>query len=208
MLGAAIVGVVLVGSATQGCGGSSGPSAADISSACNKACATELKCFPGVLTMDTCVSDCMKGAESQTGSTCTNQAAIVSAAEACANMTDCTALATCETNLPKCEGGGTAGASGGGTAGASGGGTAGASGGGTAGASGTSPGGTTCDTACAKADACSAAISALIHADAGTGSLKTLCDGQSAADQVSTVAGCNMVLTQAAAIPGTPAACQ
>jgi hypothetical protein len=225
MLGAAVVGVVLVGSATQGCGGSSG-GAGDLPSLCNQGCTQEIKCG-APLSMSDCVTSCEKEAS------CSNVDAIVAAGQKCLGITDCTALATCGSNIPDCvssgsagasgggtagssgngtagtSGGGTAGASGGGTAGASGGGTAGASGGGTAGSSGT-PGGTTCDTACAKADACANAIAVLIHADAGAGSLKALCDSQSAADQVSTVAGCNMILSSAATMAGAalPAACK
>jgi hypothetical protein len=218
MLGAAIVGIVLVGSATQGCGGGGG-GAGDLSSQCTQGCTQEVKCSGGFLSMSACVTDCEKAAS------CSNVDAIVAAGQKCLGITDCTALATCGSNIPDCvssgsagasgggtagmSGGGTAGASGGGTAGASGGGTAGASGGGTAGASGT-PVGTTCDTACAKADACANAIAVLIHADAGAGSLKALCDSQSAADQVSTVAGCNMILSSAATMAGAalPAACK
>jgi len=204
MLGAAVVGLVLVGSATQGCGGSSGGSG-DLATACNNACPTIVRCSGGIETMAKCLTDCNAQAS------CTNVSAIISAGEKCEGMSDCTAVAQCSQSVPDCiKGGGTAGASGGGTAGASGGGTAGASGGGTAGTSGTMPGGTTCDTACAKADACAAAVSALSHTDAGIGgSLKTECDAQSAADQLSTVAACNMILSEAAMLGAVePAACK
>jgi hypothetical protein len=218
MLGAAVVGLVLVGSATQGCGGSS----SDPASVCNTACTKAVSCSMGTVTMSTCVSGCEAQTKDSSGQSCSNSDAILSAFQKCGAMSDCTAAVTCaETTIPKCAGtsgsagtsgtagtSGSAGASGGGTAGTSGGGTAGASGGGTAGTSGTS-GGTTCDTACAKADLCANALAVLVHTDAGTGSLKTLCDSQSAADQLSTVSTCNMILSSAAmAGAAEPAACK
>ncbi len=216
MLGAAVVAVVLVGSATQGCGGSSG-GAGDLASLCNQGCTQEMKCgVPG--SVSNCVATCEKEAS------CSNVDAIVAAGQKCLGITDCTALDTCGMNIPDCvmgsagssggtagtSGGGTAGTSGGGTAGASGGGTAGTSGGGTAGTSGTSAG-TTCDTACKKADDCTKAIDAIAgHADASTTSLQASCDSAGATDQAMIVETCNSYLTSFASLLGAqePAVCK
>jgi hypothetical protein len=232
MLGAAIVGVVLVGSATQGCGGGGGASSADVAAACTNLCNKEASCNPAeaALIKASCMSGCSNtaaGGSSGTGTSMTDcpglsESDAITKVNACANGT-CDALDGClgaicpsggtagtsAGSTAGTSGGGTAGTSGGGTAGTSGGGTAGTSGGGTAGTTG-NPGGTTCDTACAKADACANAVAVLSHSDAGSGtSLKTGCDSQSAADQVSTVSACNMILSEAAMLGAIePTACK
>ncbi|HTA18681.1 MAG TPA: hypothetical protein VK989_05285, partial [Polyangia bacterium] len=95
-----------------------------------------------------------------------------------------------------------------GGAGTSGGGTAGSSGGGTAGASGTSAG-TTCDTACKKADACCKGAAAAGQGDASQCTFQTDCDGVPAADQLTLVSLCNQLLTEEAMLgANAPTGCK
>ena len=187
MLGAVVVGVVLVGSATQGCGGSS----SDPASVCSTACTKAVSCSMGTVTMSACVSDCEAQTKDSSGQSCSNSDAILSAYQKCGDMTDCTAAETCAaTTIPKC-----AGASG------------------TAGAGGTTSAGTTCDTACKKADDCTKAIDAIAgHADAAaaTGSLQASCDAAGPTDQATLVMSCNSYLTTFAPLLGAqePAVCK
>jgi hypothetical protein len=101
LVGMFMVGLGALAATTQGCGGSSGPSAADINAVCTQGCKTEVMCIAG-LTMDSCVSRCTSGVKTGSGASCSNSDAIVSAAKTCAAMTDCTALETCFLGLPKC----------------------------------------------------------------------------------------------------------
>ncbi|HVU52996.1 MAG TPA: hypothetical protein VHL80_20075 [Polyangia bacterium] len=211
-------------------GGSSAPSAADIASVCNQACTTEVGCSMGLLTMDACVSTCTSGAKTAAGTTCSNTDAIVAAAKQCAAMTNCAALGACFSTLPKCATGsggstGSAGHAASGTAGVTvtggagitvtgtggvtggggititgGGGITITGGGGVLGTGGLTGAGTTCATACVKADACCNALGA---ADAGVGMCmyKSTCDlAPTAQDMSNYVLQCNGFLIGAPAI--------
>jgi hypothetical protein len=206
-VGALVLGLGILAATTQGCGSNSGtPSAADINAVCNKGCMTGVRCSAGFLTMDQCVAKCTSGAKSSTGATCKNLDAIVAKANSCANMTDCTAFAMCFNGFPECDTSGAAGNGGG--AGTSGGaGTTGAGGfnfdGGfpfdaNAFDGGFSPdaGGSTCATACVKADSCCNALTAAGVTGADNCDLKATCDG-AGANASSVVAGCNGYLLSA-----------
>jgi len=231
LVGMFMVGLGALAATTQGCGGSSGPSAADINSICTQACKTEVSCSMGFLTMDGCVSTCTSGAKTSAGTSCSNTDAIVSGAKTCAAMTDCTKLATCFEALPKCMtgSGGSTGSAGHTAGGAGSTGSAGITGsGGLTGGAGifgtggnfggagifgtggnfgiAGIGGSTCATACTKADAC---CNALPGAQAGDCTFKADCDAAATADMANQVMACNALL-QTAGILGAnePAACK
>ena len=73
VVGAFALGLGILASTTQGCGGgSSGPSPADIAAICNQSCMTAVKCAGGFITMDQCVQQCTACAKTQSGAMCAN----------------------------------------------------------------------------------------------------------------------------------------
>src|SRR5580704_3056695 len=106
----AVIGSVLVAGfalgALQGCGSSSRSSG--FAETCMQGCAKVVSCetqLGGTETMAQCVQGCTDSAKTSSGGTCTNAAAMQSAANACLSMTSCTALAACAASIPPCEGG-------------------------------------------------------------------------------------------------------
>jgi hypothetical protein len=229
-----VVGIVVLGlgalaATTPGCGSSSG-GAGDFASVCAQGCPTIVKCSGGVLTMSACLTSCTAKAS------CSNASAILAGSQKCVGMTDCTAAGACAAaNIPDCATGaggstsagsagsmsagnagstGSAGSTGGaGSTGSAGSTTGGGGQGGGAGLLGTAGnfgiagvGGTTCDTACMKADAC---CKALPGANAANCTFKMMCDAATAANMSQIVSGCNFILTEAAALgANAPAACK
>jgi hypothetical protein len=216
LVGVLAVGLWLLASTTQGCGGSSG--SGDLASLCNQGCATTVKCAMGFITMDQCVKSC------NAQSSCSNVSAIIAGGQKCVGMTDCAAAQACAVqNIPACVtgAGGTSGAGTGGHAGTSSVGSAGTNGGaGTSGGAGTTgaggmtgaggvfgaagTAGTTCATACTKADACCKALPGAMPANC---TFKADCDA--ASDMAMAVNDCNILLQTAAALGASePAACK
>ena len=175
---------------SQSCGSSSGGNAAEITDLCNQSCTKTLACFPdGSAPFDaaTCKSLCTSMATSD-GGTCSNQAAIISAAKACLAMSDCTAYLACAQSIPKCNGGSS------GQGGSTGGGQGGSTGGGQGGSTGTA----SCSV-CDKAPACCTAVgggSASQCAMLSTAS----CNAQSGAAQTQFVMGCQQILAAGVAL--------
>src|SRR6185437_1367029 len=140
--------------AAQGCSSSS--SGGNLMAACMQGCAKEVPCladagFPE--TVSACVQSCLASGQPD-GGTCTNESAIVSAAQACAAKTTCADLESCALGIPQCQHGGAGGTSGAGTGGTSGSGTGGMTGGGGAGGAGATANCSICDKA---ATCCTAA---------------------------------------------------
>ncbi len=213
-----IVAVGLFVGTLAGCGSSGSGSSGSIAASCMKGCMTAVPCladagFPE--TISTCVQECEANAKSADGGTCTNEAQIDQAGEACAAKTNCTELEACFEALPACQTtGGTGGTSGagntggasstGGTSGGSTGGTSGGSTGGTSGGAG-SGGGTTADcSVCTKAATCCTAVGEpstvcnMISA--------STCNAATGATQTALIQDCQSVLTGGAQLGN--AACQ
>ena len=205
VVGALVAGLGFLAATTQGCG-SSGSSSADIAASCNKGCKTGVMCSGGLLTMDECVQNCEKGAQSSSGTQCKNNDAIVSKAMSCADMTDCTAFISCSESIPKCDTSGAAGSNGGaGTSGGAGStGSGGPGSGGSTGSAGTSGGGD-CTTTCAKAQTCCTALIGTFGGDAGSCQYDnaSLCSAQAG---TSGLQACQSVLTSGAQL--NPTACK
>jgi hypothetical protein len=208
VLGALIVGATFLGGATQGCGGGGGTNYVDL---CNRGCQKTVECSMGFVTDAQCKNTCMMQTMSTGGQRCTNEAAIVSKFNECLGMAACDAFLACLGTLPACQGAGTgaAGTSATGGAGRTGTGAAGTGAAGTSatGAAGTSAtgaagtAGSTCATACTKADACCMA------AGQQACGLKAACDG-AGADSAQYVSICNQFLAGVASNPQAPAACK
>ena len=176
--------------AVQGCGSSSS-SGNDLSAACMQGCAKEVPCLADAgftETMAMCMQTCLAfGAPD--GGTCTNESAIVSAAQACAAKTSCADLQSCA--IPTCEHGGTGGTNGGGGAKGTGG-TNGAAGngGGTGGTSGAGGAGATADcSACDKAHTCCVAVMGATSATC-TALTAAMCSALPAANQSAAAMAC------------------
>jgi hypothetical protein len=198
--------------AVQGCGSSSS-SSGNYAQTCMQGCAKTVPCEADAgipITMSECVMACTMSAMTSSGGTCTNAAAMQSAAQACLSKTTCTDLLACGLTIPPCEGGagganGAAGKGGGagtsGSAGKAGGagtsGSAGKSGG--AGASGAGGAGAIpmdC-TACSKATTCCATnnFSAALCAAIPTASACNSATGQT---QTTDIGTCMAALSYAA----------
>jgi len=203
----AVIGSFLVAGfalgAVQGCGSSSS-SGTNIMSVCMQGCTKYVPCladagFPE--TVAECVQSCTASA-SNDGGTCSNESAIISAAQACAAKTTCSELEACSATIPDCVTSGSTGTGGtggshatGGTSGATGG-TSGATGG-TSGAAGGS--GTTADcSVCTKAAACCLALGE----PATTCSMISAasCSATTGADQTTVIQGCQSLLTGGASL--------
>jgi len=170
--------------AVQGCGSSGSSSGTDLMSVCMQGCTKIVPCLAdaGVSeTVATCVQNCVASGSSGS-TTCTNESAIVSAAQACAAKTTCTELEACGATIPKCQtssgSAGTNGAAGtNGSAGKSGGaGTSGSAGSTGAGGAGTAADCSTCTKAancCTTAGLSSAVCGAIPSASACTAATGT-----------------------------------
>jgi len=231
VLGVLAAGLGLLAATTQGCGGSS--SSGTVVNTCNMLCDKEASCNPQIATLmpgfvAQCKSSCSSsanGGSSGTGSMTSCPG--VTADQAVAKANTCIAGA-CD-NLLSCLGmicpsaSGTAGTSG--TAGSTGaaghGGSSGSAGstgaagftggagfgfdGGLLGAAGTA--GSTCDTACTKADACCHAVNAL--SDGGQSCTFMMTCANAGANTAQAVAGCNAELELTALLGASqPAACK
>jgi hypothetical protein len=193
VVGALALGVVVLASTTQGCGGGSG-SSASFTSTCESACDKEIQCEGANIPANelaaataACKSNCTNTTSSSSAynsSKCpgVSEAQAISKANACIAGT-CDALVSCLSAIcPSSNGGaGTTGAGTAGTTSGSGSGSTGAAGthatgaagtsGGGAGTTGAGAGGTAggdCQTTCAKAAPCCTALATFSHADAGT----------------------------------------
>jgi hypothetical protein len=115
-VGGLMMALAFLGGALQGCGSSSSGGATDIASLCDQGCAKTVACLPAGsgVTVPECKTSCLQNAMTSAGAACTNQAAIISAANACLKMSACDAYIACATTIPDCAGG--AGGAGGGTA--------------------------------------------------------------------------------------------
>jgi hypothetical protein len=179
---------------SQSCSSSSG-GASQISSLCDQGCAKAAACSAdsGVpITTASCKSSCLASATND-GGTCSNQSAIVAAAQACLAMSDCTAYITCvATTIPPCNGGSTGGGQGGSTGGGQ---------GGSAGGQGGSTGSATC-AICDKAGACCTALGG------GTqcASLSTAMCNSAGTSQSTVIMACQQTLTAGAQL--NTAACK
>jgi hypothetical protein len=163
----------------QGCGG--GSSSSSNVALCEKACDKALECAPDAGAIgQQALGDCKARCQAAANTHCSNEAAIVSAANACLAMS-CDGFLTC--SVPNCQT--TTGT--GGT-------------GGTTGTGGT--GGGDCSV-CTKAEACCTAL-----AGGQACNLKTMCDTATADAKPSYVSACQSVLTTVAGNPQAPAACQ
>jgi hypothetical protein len=88
--------------ADGGASGTGGANPPQMDQACTSLCTHHAACFvTGGMTDTTCLSAC-DSAVGSTG-TCINQSQIVGAITGCAAVTDCTALAACETGIPTCQ---------------------------------------------------------------------------------------------------------
>jgi hypothetical protein len=127
----------------------------------------------------------------QSAATCTNQSAIINAANACLAMSDCNAFLACVVSVPHCEGGS-------GTGGSSGGGQGGSAGGGTGGSTGAAASCSSCD----KAGTCCVAIAALNgQSNAGCSTYSTAtCNATAASTQAQFASSCAAILQAGASI--------
>ncbi|HEY4187241.1 MAG TPA: hypothetical protein VGP07_19350 [Polyangia bacterium] len=174
-----------------GCSSGSSTAGGNNTALCMQACMKEVPCemAAGVtITVAECVAACTASLGT---TTCSNQAAITSAATACLSITDCTMLDACAQNLPDCVPTG-AGAGAGGNSG-----SGGTSGGGGASATGGTTGTATCSI-CDKAATCCAAEAVL----AGSTTASTDCAGLSAAvctqaatEQASVISECQQLIS-------------
>jgi hypothetical protein len=158
--------------------------------------------------MADCVQSCTDSAKTSSGGTCTNEAAIQSAANACLSKTTCTDLLACGASIPQCQGGGTGGSSGtgtGGTTGAAGShGTGGATS--TGGTNGAAGGSGSADCAlCDKAQACCVAVLTLGGQSTASCTYSAASCNSAGAAQASDISICQQILTAAA---GAVAACK
>jgi hypothetical protein len=166
---------------SQGCGSSGNTS--DVTALCNQGCAKSAQCFGGdaggIDVSATCKANCM----SQSAATCTNQSAIITAANACLAMSDCNAFLTCVISVPKCQGGS---------------GTGGSTGGGTGGSTGAAASCSSCD----KAGACCVAIAALGgQSSAGCSNYSTAtCNAMAASSQAQFASTCATLLQSGASV--------
>jgi hypothetical protein len=204
-----IIAVGLFAGALSGCGSSGSGSSGNIAASCMKGCMTAVACEAdaGVSeTVSACVQSCESNAKSSSGATCTNEAQIDQAGEACAAETNCAQLEACILALPKCQtGGGTAGASGagntggasstGGTSGGTGGTSGGSTGGTSGGAAGTS--GTTAScSVCDSANPCCMALATFENQPTSSCTLSTsTCNGLSGTNQSNYAMTCQLALT-------------
>ena len=234
VLGVLAAGLGLLAGTTQGCGG--GNSSASFTDTCNMVCDKEASCNPQFAAgVSACKNNCASSASDASTSTsvmnsCPNmsQDQVIAKANSCI-AGSCTALLGClesicpsgNTGADGGAGAGMAGTTGAGTTGTSGAGTgvdgagtagtvgaAGAGTGGAGGAGGSASGGTTCDTACTKADACCLAATAGMP-DAGQACMFEADCVAAGANTSSVVMLCNQLLQSEANLgPATPAACK
>jgi hypothetical protein len=214
------VGLGVLAATTQGCGGGGSAGNGSATDVCNKFCDKQVACssVPGNYGPE-CRSSCSSTGMTASMTNCpgltVDQAVAVTSgclAKSCADLKSCFAAA-----CPA--GGGSAGTAGSidagqggapgpGTAGLAGGaGTGGAAGGaGTAG-TGASGAGSMCETVCARADACCAALQML--SDGGTNCMTHTDCNATGTDRAQTESNCNAVLLAGAFLgPFEPAACK
>jgi hypothetical protein len=216
VFGAMVVGAAFIAATSQGCGGgSSGTNTVDL---CNRLCTKTVECAGGFITLDQCKAQCTSETMSSGGQRCTNEAAIVSKVNECLAKPDCPMFIQCGMTVPECAGS-SSGAAGTGSSGA--GGTTGAAGSSSTGAAGFTfdgsvpfdasgllgsggSAGSTCGTACVKAEAC---CKALPGANPASCNFVAQCNAATNPDQI--VQACNGVL-QTSAFFGAqqPAACK
>ena len=164
----------------QGCGG--GSSSSSNVAVCQKVCDKALECVPDAGSIgQQAHSDCLARCSAAGSTTCSNESAIVSAANACLAMS-CDAFLTCQ--VPACER----------TTGT----------GGSTGTGGTS--GTADCSACVKADACCAALA---NGDTTNCTFTVGCTNPTGGsqNQQTIITACQGVLNTAHNVPNAPAAC-
>jgi hypothetical protein len=196
--------------AMQGCGSSSS-SGTNIMSACMQGCTKVVPCLADAGISETvaqCVQNCASSASTD-GGTCSNESAIVMAAQACAAKTTCADLEACGATIPQCEHGGTGGTSGTGTGGNHGtGGTGGTSGTGTGGTTGTGgstgaagASGTATCASCDKAQTCCLALAALLGQSTSSCTFSTSsCNAMTGSAQTTDAMTCGTILSSGAAL--------
>lgn len=212
VFGVLMVGAAFMTGAIQGCGG--GSSGTNIADLCNRTCTKVVECAGGFITLEQCKTEC--NSDMGGGRTCTNESAIVAKVNECLAKPDCATFAACGETVPDCQsptsGAAGTGAGAGGTTGTAGTGSTGAAGfqfdgsvpfdaSGLLGSGGSA--GTSCATACTKADACCAAVAG------GTNcAFKSSCD-TAGANQAQTVQICNAFLNSTVGLGAQqPAACK
>jgi len=193
--------------AMQGCGSSSS-SGTNIMSACMQGCTKVVPCLADAGISETvaqCVQNCASSASTD-GGTCSNESAIVMAAQACAAKTTCADLEACGATIPQCEHGGTGGTSGTGTGGNHGtGGTSGTGTGGTTSTGGTSgaagASGTATCASCDKAQTCCLALAALLGQSTSSCTFSTSsCNAMTGSAQTTDAMTCGSILSGGAAL--------
>src|SRR6185437_5112336 len=197
--------------AAQGCSSSS--SGGNLMAACMQGCAKEVPCladagFPE--TVSACVQSCLASGQPD-GGTCTNESAIVSAAQACAAKTTCADLESCALGIPQWQhgGAGTGGTSGSGTGGTSGAGTGGTSGtGGMTGGGGAGGAGATANCSiCDKAATCCTAAGEPATTCSGIPT-STACNAATGSTQSGDIQACQGVIAAGKLLAPTATACQ
>ncbi len=185
-----------IGIVAAGCGGSSS-SDSTLTTVCNQYCAKCNTAGAGLATVGFCAN--CSGFSGST-SKCTNESAIASAVQSCANMSTCSASETCfETGIPDCAGSSNGGTGTGGTSGTGTGGHASTGSGGSSGIGGSS--GTADCSACDKfvSSGCCAAFLTM-EGDSSAGSdcapLQSACSSTGS----SAVSTCQQGLTAGAAL--------
>ena len=168
----------------QGCGG--GSSSSNNVALCEKACDKALECAPDAGAIgQQLLGDCKARCQAAATTHCSNEAAIVSATNACLAMS-CDGFLTC--SVPGCQ---TTTGTGGMT------GT-----GGTTGSGGT--GGAADCSVCTKADAC---CTALANGQGASCTLAADCNSASGAQQQQAITICQSILTAGQNVPSAPPAC-
>jgi hypothetical protein len=102
-----LAGAGLLAGTMPGCGSdSSSGGTSNAQALCNKVCDKVATCLGGGDAGASTAADCKASCSSPDGGaqmTCTNEAQIESAANACVNMADCTAFLTCALSVPECQ---------------------------------------------------------------------------------------------------------